>query len=102
MIKALLNGIMKMVTSVLDIVLLPVNSLISNLFPDMSVAISRFTAFVNSYFGTGLTYFFQLIPPLTRNIIVLWFTFLITYYGVVWSYSLIIKIWNVIQKIKFW
>lgn len=102
MIKALLNGIMKIVTSALDIVLLPVNALIGNLFPNMSNAISSFTTFVNTYIGGTLGYFFSILPPICRSIIILWFTFLITYYGVVWSYSLIVKIWNVIHKIKFW
>ena len=102
MIKALLNGIMKIVTSALDIVLLPVNALIKNIFPDMSNAINTFTTFVNTYIGGTLGYFFSILPPISRSIIILWFTFLITYYGVVWSYSLIVKIWNVIQKIKFW
>lgn len=102
MIKALLNGIMKIVTSALDIVLLPVNSLIQNIFPDMSNAIGNFNNFVSTYIGGTLGYFFSILPPITRGIIILWFTFLITYYGIVWSYSLITKIWNVIQKIKFW
>ena len=102
MIKALLNGIMKIVTSALDIVLLPVNTLIANIFPDMSNAINTFTNFVSTYIGGTLGYFFSILPPITSSIIILWFTFLITYYGVVWSYSLIVKIWNVIQKIKFW
>lgn len=102
MIKALLNGIMKIVTSVLDIVLLPVNSLIQNIFPDFSSYIGTFTAFVDRYIGGMLGYFISIIPPISRGIIIMWFTFLITYYGVVWSYSLIVKIWNVIQKIKFW
>lgn len=102
MIKAIINGIMKLVTSILNIVLLPVNTLIANIFPNMSTAINSFTTFVNTYIGGTLGYFFSLLPPISRSIIVLWFTFLITYYGVVWSYSLIIKIYNVIQKIKFW
>lgn len=102
MIKAIINGIMKLVTSILNIVLLPVNTLIANIFPDMSSAINTFTTFITNYVGGSLAYFSSILPPITRNIIVIWLTFLITYYGVVWSYTLIMKIWNVIQKIKFW
>lgn len=102
MIKAIINGLMKLVTSILNIVLLPVNTLIANIFPDMSSAINTFTTFITNYVGGSLAYFSSILPPITRNIIVLWLTFLITYYGIVWSYSLIMKIWNVIQKIKFW
>lgn len=102
MIKAILNGIMKLVTNIINIVLLPINSLISNIFPDFSSAVSQFNSFVSNYVGGSISYFSSLIPPITRNIIAIWLTFLIVYYGVTWSYALIIKIYNVIQKIKFW
>lgn len=102
MVKALLNGIMKMVTSIINIVLLPVNSLISSIFPDFSSAINNFNTFVNTYVGGSISYFCNILPPITRNIIGIWLTFLVVYYGVVWTYSAIIKIYNVIQKIKFW
>lgn len=102
MIKAIINGLMKLVTSILNIVLLPINTLIENIFPNMSSAINTFTNFVSTYIGGSIAYFSSLLPPISRSIIVLWLTFLITYYGVVWTYTGIMKIWNVIQKIKFW
>lgn len=102
MIKFLINGILNLVTLVLNIILLPINSLIANLFPDMTTSINQFTSFLSGYVGGSLSYFFSIMPPITRSIILLWLTFLIVYYGVVWSYSLIVKLWNVIQRIKFW
>ena len=102
MIKAILNGIMKLVTNIINIVLLPVNNLIRNIFPSFTTAISNFNSFVATYVGGSLSYFCSILPPITKNIIALWLGFLIVYYGVVWSYALIIKIYNVIQKIKFW
>lgn len=77
MIKAIINGLMKLVTSILNIVLLPVNTLIANVFPDMSSAINTFTTFITNYVGGSLAYFSSILPPITRNIIVLWLTFLI-------------------------
>ena len=102
MAKALMKVIMKLVTGVLDIVLLPVNSLISTIFPDMTTAISNFNSFVNNYVGGTISYFASILPPITRNIIGLWLSFLVIYYGIVWSYTAIVKIFNVIRKIKFW
>lgn len=102
MAKAIMKVIMKLVSSIVDIVLIPINALISGIFPDFSSAISNFTTFVNTYVGGTIGYFASILPPITRSIIGLWLTFLVTYYGVVWSYSLITKIYNVIQKIKFW
>lgn len=102
MIKAILNGIMSLVTNIISIVLLPVNALIGGIFPNFSQSISQFNSFVTNYVGGTISYFSSLLPPITRNIIAIWLAFLIVYYGVVWSYTLIVKIYNVIQKIKFW
>lgn len=91
-----------MVTSVLNIVLLPVNALLDNVFPDMSNAISNFSTFVNTYVGSSLSYFFSLLPPIFRNLLFIWFTFVIAYYGIYYTYIGIIKIFTIIQKLKFW
>lgn len=102
MIKAILNGILKVITTLIGFILTPVNALFSNLFPDMSNAISTFNTFVNTYIGGALSYFFSLFPPVFRSILIIWFTFVVAYYGIIYSYKAIIKIFEIIQKIKFW
>lgn len=102
MIKTLLNGILKAITSVIGFILTPINALFNNLFPDMSGAISTFNSFVNNYLGGALSYFFSLFPPIFRGLLILWFTFIIAYYSIFYTYKAIIKIFNIIQKIKFW
>lgn len=102
MIKALLNGILKMIINLVDIFLLPINALFANLFPDMSTAIGNFNTFIDTYIGGSLGYFFSLFPPIFRSILVIWLTFLIAYYTFHYGYVAVIKIWNIIQKIKFW
>ena len=102
MIKALLNGILNIITTLVGFILTPINALFTNLFPDMSIAISTFNTFVNSYIGSALSYFFSLFPPIFKNLLVLWFTFVIAYYSIFYTYKAIIKIFTIIQKIKFW
>lgn len=102
MIKALLNGLLSIITSLLNIFLLPINALIENVFPDMANSISTFNSFINTYVGGTLSYFFSILPPTFRGLLVLWFTFVISYYSVYYTYTGIIKIWSIIQKIKFW
>lgn len=102
MIKALLNGILNMITSLLDIFLTPVNLLFENLFPDMTSAISTFNNFVTRYVGGSLSYFFSIFPPIFRGVLVTWLTFVVAYYTIHYTYLGIIKLFAIIQKIKFW
>lgn len=102
MIKAILKGILKMILAILNIVLIPINSLLENLFPTLTVEISKFSSFIQNYIGNGLSYFFNLIPPMTRNLLAVWFAFVVAYYTIYYTYLGITKIWGVIQKIKFW
>lgn len=102
MIKAILKGILKMVIKVLNVFLIPINALFENLFPNMTNAINHFTTFVNTYVGGTLSYFFSILPPIFRSILSIWVTFLISYYGIIFAYKGFVKVWNVIQKLKFW
>lgn len=102
MIKAIINGLLTLLSSVISLVLTPINALVENLFPSMSNAISTFNTFVTNYVGGTLAYFFLLLPPTFRGLLVIWFTFVIAYYGVIYTYLGIKKLWQVIQKIKFW
>lgn len=102
MIKGILKGILKMILAVLNIVLLPINALIENVFPSMATAIQNFTSFLNNVVGNNLVYFFHILPPIFRSLLITWFTFVIAYYGIYYTYLGILKIWDIIQKIKFW
>lgn len=102
MIKAIINGLLKLLIMVLNIVLLPINTLIENVFPSMSSAIQTFNDFINNVLGTNMVYFFQLLPPIFRGLLITWFTFVISYYTIYYTYLAILKIWAIIQKIKFW
>lgn len=102
MIKKILTGILKMILKLLGIFLTPIDSLIANVFPDMQVAIQAFNNFVNNTIGNNLVFFFHLLPPTFRSILVIWFTFIVAYYTIYYTYLAIIKVLDIIQKIKFW
>lgn len=102
MVKIILNGILGMLQGILNIILSPLNALVSNLIPDFSDAVNLFNAFVSQYIGSGLGYFTSILPPITKNIIGIFLVFIITYYTIAFSYIGIIKLFNIIQKIKFW
>lgn len=102
MFKALLNGILNTLASIISILLTPINNLLSTLFPNMSGLITYFNNFVNNYLSNNLSWFFSLLPPGFKYCLTTWFTFVIAYYGILFTYRSIIKIWNIIQKVKVW
>lgn len=102
MIKAIINGILNILMKVIDIVLTPLNLLFDNLFPNVGSMINTFNSFVSTYIGGGLSYFFSMLPPIFRGLLVLFLTFVIAYYGVYYTYIGIKKIFDIIQKIKLW
>lgn len=102
MIKAIINGLLNVIMSILNVFLYPINALFENLFPDMTNAIGTFNTFVNDYVGGTLSYFFSILPPIFRSLLVLWITFLISYFTIYYTYQGMVKIWGIIQKVKFW
>lgn len=102
MIKAILNGLLSSLTGVVSFILTPVNALVENLFPDMASAIGTFNNFVDTYLGTNLAYFFSMFPPIFKSLLVLFFTFCIAYYSIYFTYIALVKIFTIIQKVKFW
>ena len=102
MAKALFNVLFNVIKTILNIGLAPINLLVVNLFPDFSNLISNFNSVVSTYIGGGIGYFSALLPPITKNIILLYLTFLISYYTITYSAHAIIKIFKIIQRIKFW
>lgn len=102
MAKAIFNVLFKVIKSILNIGLAPINLLVVNLFPDFSNLISNFNNFVSTYIGSGIGYFSSVLPPISKNIILLYLTFLISYYTITYSAHAIIKIFKIIQRIKFW
>lgn len=102
MIKAILNGLLSALTGVVNFLLTPINALVENVFPDMANAIATFNNFVNNYFGSNLSFFFSMFPPIFKTLLALFLTFCIGYFTVHFTYTAIIKIFNVIQKVKFW
>lgn len=102
LIKAILNGILNALVGVVSFLLTPLNNLVSTLFPNMASAIGTFNSFVDNYLGSNLAYFFSMFPPIFKSLLVLFFTFCIAYYTVYFTYIMLVKIFTIIQKVKFW
>lgn len=102
MFQLLFKIFFSVITNVANIVLLPINALIHNMFPDFSSYIQQFTDGVSTIFGGALGYFSNLLPPITKNIVLLYLSILLVYYTVSISVHAILKVIHIIKAIKIW
>lgn len=100
--KAIFTVLFKLIKSIADIILAPINLLVVNLIPDVSSLIGTFNTAVSRLLGTNLAFFAHLLPPITKNVILIYLGFLITFYTVVITAHAVLKVINIIKAIKIW
>lgn len=91
-----------MLIFIVNLFLTPINAIFNIIFPDLSGYISTFNTMVDTYLGTAIGFFSHMFPPTFLSLLVLWLTFVGAYYGIRFTYNTSIKIFNLIQKLKFW
>lgn len=102
MFQALFTILFDVITRLVNVILTPINLLAATLVPDLSNVISIFNVMINQYIGGGFTWFFSILPPMCRNVIVLYLTFLIGFYTISISAHAIIKVYTIIKRLKIW
>ena len=102
MAKAIFKVLFKVIKSIAELFLAPVNLLIVNLFPDFSNMISTFNNAVSSLIGGGLAYFSSILPTNTRSMIALYLIVLISYYTILTGFHLIMKVITILKNLKVW
>lgn len=99
--QAIFNVLFGVIVGLANIFLAPINAIVSTFIPDLSSAINSFTSGLNLV-SSLFSYFSYLVPPNTRALIVLYLTFLISYYTISFSVHAIIRIVEIIKKVKVW
>ena len=102
MAKAIFKVFFKIIKAVANLFLAPINALVVNLFPDLSSIINTFNTAISRVVGGGLGFFAHILPPTTRSIILLWLGILIAYYGISFTAHVILKIIDIIKRVKVW
>lgn len=102
MFKALFNVLFKVISGIVNVVLSPINLLVSNLLPDFAEMVASWYYVLNNIIGNGFTYFFSILPPHCRNYIIIYLTFLISFYTVSISAHAILKVYTIIKNMKVW
>lgn len=101
MFKALFTIILNMIASVIQIICWPVNALIENTMPDLSANILQVTNTLNSVFD-AMTWALGLVPPIIIETLLIIVAIEIAKHTIFVSTHMLLKVWNLFQKIKFW
>lgn len=101
LISAFFNFLLTIIMSIVQLICLPLNLLFENVFPDFS---DKLTMIDNAleFAYSGLSWAISIIPPLVREVLLFIFTIELGMLAVMKSSHLTAKVWNILQKLKFW
>lgn len=101
MFKLLFNGITGILANILSVICWPVNQVISSVLPDLSGKITYITENLNTVFS-GLTWAISILPPVVVTTLLFILALEVAKHTIFTSTHVLLKVWNLIQKIKFW
>lgn len=101
MIQAIFRFLLNLLATLIQIVVTPINLLFTTLLPDLSAKISQVNNGIASLFA-GIGWALGLLPPGVLPVLIFIITIEIAKHTIWANSHMIIKVWQVLQKIKFW
>lgn len=101
MIQAIFQFLMNLLATVIQIIVWPINAIIIATLPDLSGKIQNVAEVFATVFNT-ITWATGLIPDSIIGTIIFILTVEIAKHTIFTSTHTLLKVWNVLQKIKFW
>lgn len=90
-----------MLASLIQLLCWPLNQIISSALPDLSDKITYVTSTINTVFNS-LSWGLGLLPSAVIEVLLFIVLVEIAKHTIFKSTHMLVKVWNVIQKIKFW
>lgn len=101
MFQLLFKLILNLLATLLQIILAPLNVLISGALPDISSKIVEVTKTITNMFS-NITWALGIIPTPVITALLFIITLEIAKHSIYVLTHMLLKVWEVIQKIKFW
>lgn len=101
MIQLLFNSLISILTNLLRLILYPINLLITNTLPDLTIKITETSNTILQFF-TNLAWPLSIIPIGILNTLAFILLVEIAKHTIYISTHALIRMWNLFQKIKFW
>lgn len=101
MFKALFNIMINALATLIQIIVSPINALIATTLPDLTDKIYWITNEINSLFDC-ITWALGIVPPIVITTLLFIILCEIAMHTIFKSTHMLLKVWNLFQKIKFW
>lgn len=101
MFKALFNIIINMLATIIQIIVWPVNQIISNTLPDLTDKITSVTNVFNTVFNS-INWAISILPDVVIEALLFIISVEVVMLAIHKSTHALTMVWNVLQKIKFW
>lgn len=102
MFKVLFDVLFGVIIAIVNVIMIPIQALVENFVPEIGDFISKFYGVLNNVIGGGFSFFYHLLPPTSRTLLVVYLTFLISFYTISISAHAILKVYTIIKRIKVW
>lgn len=101
MIQAIFKFLLNLLATIIQIVVFPINQLFVTVLPDVSSKITQVNDGLSNLFA-GMGWALGLLPPGVLPVLIFILTIEIAKHTIWANSHMIIKVWQVLQKIKFW
>lgn len=96
-----MNGLLNILATLIQIICLPVNLVIESALPDLSFKLTEVSSSIQTIFSP-ISWAISIVPPSIIEILLFILTIEIAKHTIFKSTHVITKVWNVLQKVKFW
>lgn len=100
--QALIEVFLGVATSLVSVILIPIDLIFSSLFPNLTSYINNFNNVLTTYVTPISGYFISMLPPISRSLFFIYIDFLVLLGTALLTYRAIILVFKIINKIKFW
>lgn len=101
MFKLLISLLINLIASIIQLIMTPFNLVIVNTMPDLSSKILQVTNGIPGILNY-MNYALGMVPPGIIAVMLFILTCEIAKHTIFTSTHVLVKVWNILQKIKFW
>lgn len=101
MFKVLLDILLNLVATIIQIIVWPINTLMTSILPDLSSTITDITTTLTSVFN-GMSWAISGIPATLKVTLLFMLGIEIAKHTIFRSTYMLTRVWTIFQKIKFW